>query len=53
MQQKIKRRVKERQKIEKKLGNKSIVTFAEAKKAYIKYVGGGPEGFTNFSKNIS
>ena len=25
----------------------------EYKGAYIKYVGGGPEGFTNFSKNIS
>ena len=23
------------------------------KGAYIKYAGGGPEGFTNFSKNVS
>ena len=27
--------------------------FMYSKGGYIMYVGGGPEGFTNFSKNIS
>ena len=50
MQQKIKRRVKERQKIEKKLGNKAIVTFVEAKGEYIKYVVGGRTVLQIFQK---
>ena len=32
---------------------KTVDTMVKSKGAYIKYVGGGPEGFTNLIKNIS